>query len=287
MAPGNKKKSDDLVLAGHHLVGLFGLLVVMLGIAFTLGYLLGRNQDDGQVRAAAGFGPREIPASRSRETNETPSKINSLSSRGISAAGASSAPSPTNSQKRATSRRNPLVNSSDGPGSPPDWDFYHSGEPAKPVDRLTETSVPVPPPAKLAEPPNAPADLRVNAGGQPRSATHPVPAPARASTRPASLPPSVGSAKMAQPATTPPTISSVSKLIPRGATVLQVAAVVRQADALRLAQVLQKKKFPAFVVTPDTDRFFRVQVGPYRDAQTVKAVRQKLEQQGYNSIVKR
>jgi cell division septation protein DedD len=40
-------------------------------------------------------------------------------------------------------------------------------------------------------------------------------------------------------------------------------------------------------VTPDTDRFFRVQVGPYRDAQTVKAVRQKLEQQGYNSIVKR
>ncbi len=287
MAPGNKKKSDDLVLAGHHLVGLFGLLVVMLGIAFTLGYLLGRNQDDGQVRAAAGFESREIPASRSTEKTNTPSKINSLSSRGVSAAGASSALSPTNSLTRATSRRNPLVNSSDGPGSPPDWDFYHSGEPAKPVDRLTETSAPVAPPAKLAQPPNPPVDLRVNAGGQPRAATHPVPVPGRASTRPASLPPSVGSAKMAQPAITPPTISSVSKLIPRGATVLQVAAVVRQSDALRLAQALVKKKFPAFVVTPDTDRFYRVQVGPYRDAQTVKAARQKLEQEGYNSIVKR
>ena len=42
-----------------------------------------------------------------------------------------------------------------------------------------------------------------------------------------------------------------------------------------------------FVVTPNTDRFYRVQVGPYRDAQTVKAARHKLEQQGYNSIVKR
>ena len=46
-----------------------------------------------------------------------------------------------------------------------------------------------------------------------------------------------------------------SPLIPRGATVLQVAALVRQADALALAQALQQKKFPAFVLTPGADHF--------------------------------
>jgi cell division septation protein DedD len=284
VARGNKKSSDELVVGGHHLLGLFGLLVVMLGIAFTLGYLLGRNQDDVQVRAPAGLGSLEIPASRSRETNDPPPKIKPLSSRGVSAAGAASAASSTSSQTRATSRRNPLGNSPDVPDSPPDWDFYHSGEPAKPVDRLTETSTPVPPPAKPAEPVRLPGGLRPDAGAQPRAAMHSVPVPARSPTHLASLPPSVGGAKMAQPAGTP---SAVSKLIPHGATVLQVAAVVRQSDARTLAQALQKKKFPVFVVTPDTDRFYRVQIGPYRDKQSVNAARQKLEQLGFKSIVKR
>ena len=52
---------------------------------------------------------------------------------------------------------------------------------------------------------------------------------------------------------------------------LQVAALVREADALALAQALQQKKFPAFVLTPGDDHFYRVQVGPYADA----AVRQR------------
>lgn len=75
--------------------------------------------------------------------------------------------------------------------------------------------------------------------------------------------------------------------IPRGSTVLQVAAVVRQADAAALAQALQKKKFPAFVTPPDADHLYRVQVGPYVDTQLANAVRQKLEEQGFKISVKR
>ncbi len=75
--------------------------------------------------------------------------------------------------------------------------------------------------------------------------------------------------------------------IPRGSTVLQVAAVVRQADAAALAQALQKKKFPAFVTPPDADHFYRVEVGPYVDAQLANAARQKLEEQGFKISVKR
>ena len=75
--------------------------------------------------------------------------------------------------------------------------------------------------------------------------------------------------------------------IPPGATVLQVAALARQADALALAQALQQKKFPAFVLTPGADHFYRVQVGPYADAQSANLARQKLESQGFKAITRR
>jgi cell division septation protein DedD len=87
-----------------------------------------------------------------------------------------------------------------------------------------------------------------------------------------------GSFRPGVPLNTPP--------IPAGATVLQVAALVREADALALAQALQQKKFPAFVLTPGDDHFYRVQVGPYGDAQAA-AARHALESQGFKSIVKR
>jgi len=50
---------------------------------------------------------------------------------------------------------------------------------------------------------------------------------------------------------------------------------------------LQQKKFPAFVITPGNDSFYRVQVGPYKNARAAAAARQDLESQGFKSIVKR
>ncbi len=75
--------------------------------------------------------------------------------------------------------------------------------------------------------------------------------------------------------------------IPAGATVLQVAALVHEADALAMAEALQQKKFPAFVLTPGDDHFYRVQVGPYADAKSANAARQGLEKQGFKSIIRR
>ena len=45
---------------------------------------------------------------------------------------------------------------------------------------------------------------------------------------------------------------------------IQVAAVQSQTDALALAQALQLKKFPAFVIPPGADKFYRVQSGTLR-----------------------
>ena len=99
--------------------------------------------------------------------------------------------------------------------------------------------------------------------------TNPAPQPAK----------NGGSFRPGVPLNTPP--------IPAGATVLQVAALVREADALALAQALQQKKLPAFVLTPGDDHFYRVQVGPYGDAQSATAARHALETQGFKSIIKR
>ena len=66
-----------------------------------------------------------------------------------------------------------------------------------------------------------------------------------------------------------------------------VAAVRRETDALALAQSLQQKKFPAFVITPSADKYFCVQVGPYPDTQSASNARHDLEVNGFKSIVKR
>ena len=66
-----------------------------------------------------------------------------------------------------------------------------------------------------------------------------------------------------------------------------VAAVQPESGAMALAQSLQQKKFPAFVITSSADKYFRVQVGPYADTQSATDARHDLEADGFKSIVKR
>src|SRR4029077_6111856 len=56
MASGNRR-GRDWVLGGRQLAGIFMLLVVLFGMVFTLGYLLGRHQYDAQLQAAASILP--------------------------------------------------------------------------------------------------------------------------------------------------------------------------------------------------------------------------------------
>jgi cell division septation protein DedD len=67
---------------------------------------------------------------------------------------------------------------------------------------------------------------------------------------------------------------------------LQVAAFTREADALDLATRLQKKKFPAFVLSPQADKYYRVQVGPYTDQKAADAAKKGLEGAGFKAIVR-
>jgi DedD protein len=64
MASGGKRGSaGERVLEGRHVIGLFMLMLLFSGLFFTLGFVMGRNQYDGQVRAATdlhGFTDTEV-----------------------------------------------------------------------------------------------------------------------------------------------------------------------------------------------------------------------------------
>lgn len=212
MANGAPKKGGgggrEMVMESRHLLGVFLGIVVLCGVFFTLGYVMGRTQYDTSVRAATASRPK--PAAELVPATDT--KPNT--------------PVPTSS----------------------DWNFYRAGE------------------AK-----SAPAPLK------------PEPVPTK---------PSTISSASAKPAAKPASIGKSSRLnkpplIPRGAVVLQVAALTRENDALALADALQQKEYPAFVLGPAGDNLYRVQVGPFADSGSADRARRSLERDGFKAITKR
>jgi DedD protein len=153
----------------------------------------------------------------------------------------------------------------------------------------------IPAPAKAKEPPASPSsgewDFYAN-----KSDDHLQPSP------PA---PKASSASAASPASVPvaeqPAVERSGKRDRRPAEparfvpprmfgktiVLQVAAVTHQSDALAVADALQRKRFPSFVVAPSSDNFYRVQVGPYPDERAADSARNALSRAGFKAIVKR
>jgi DedD protein len=218
MASKEKKSGGDFILESRHLVGLFLLLVVIFGVVFTLGYLLGRSQYDYKVRAAVGAPPD------------------------------SDAPAATSAAK---SKTRPESEDAQVPKKNSDWDFYHSADPQASADHLQ------------------PSPKSVSASAPLAAAPKPAPVPSK-------------TAKPAKPST-----GTGDPLIPKGTIMLQVAAVLHQDDALALAQALQQKRFPAFVIPPGADKLYRVQVGPYQDNQSASNARKELEAKGFKSIIKR
>jgi cell division septation protein DedD len=221
MASGSRS-AGERVLEGKHVIGLFLLMLLFSGVFFTLGYVMGRNQYDSQVRAetpkpgttAPAYVPKSDPA---------PKKL---------------------VDPPATDAETDSATSEKG------WDFAHTGTPAKPEPRLD----PVPKSAPAAPPPTSkPLNAKMKAE-QPLLA-----------------------GKGSRPNVTPP-------LVPAGSFLLQVAALTKQDDALAIASSLQKGHFVAYVVPPQTDKFFRVQVGPFRDQKTADAAKKGLESAGYKAF---
>ena len=218
---GNRGGAGDRVLESRHVIGLFMLMLVFSGVFFALGYVMGRNQYDGQVRAAGN--PRATPDPVvSPKQEATPKRSKNTSA----VASAPETPSDENSQ----------------PSS--DWGFYNAGKTA-PDDRLKPAS-------------------------QPMNSTAAPAASNKTTARTVNVSP-----KSASPSAAP-----------AGNYTLQVAALRKEGDAHAVATSLLKKKFPAFVVSPQSDKYFHVQVGPYSDAKSAESAKKGLENAGFKAIVK-
>ncbi|MFQ5926271.1 MAG: SPOR domain-containing protein [Terriglobia bacterium] len=184
MAKG-KGGAYEMVLETRHLVGVFFGVVVLCAVFFTLGFVLGRDQERAAAHAA------EL-------------KSRSAAKRTPSAAEMPSSPSPT------------------------DLGFYDRVGTAKP------------------------------AAASPGSNLKPSPSPSSSAVPSAAAP-----------------------------ILLQVAAVTQKDDAERLQRELRRLGFPAVIVPPTSDRFYRVQVGPFADPELAVAAERRLEAQGFHVIVKR
>ncbi|HXJ04475.1 MAG TPA: SPOR domain-containing protein [Candidatus Acidoferrum sp.] len=110
MASGGKRGGGERVLEGRHVIGLFMLMLLFSGLFFTLGYVMGRDQYDGQVRAATNL--RGSPDRDILPKSEV-------------------APKPS-SRKTA-----PVTQPDAAAPSSSDWEFYHAGDSNKSDDRLT------------------------------------------------------------------------------------------------------------------------------------------------------
>ena len=205
MARNGTRGGGERVLESRHLVGLFLGVVLLCGVFFTLGYVMGRNQFGGSVHAAESVS-RNAPSAKYRETDQP-----------------------------ATIPENPF--------------------PDKEANAHLRSDSPAKSPATSNAPP------------KPNVAT---PAPTSKSAVP--------DAKPAQRYQAP--------VPPKPGILLQVAALRRQSDALEMAEAIQQKKLPGFVVTPGPDNFYRVQVGPYPDMAAAEAAKRALEQFGFKPIIK-
>jgi|SRR5215469_16816701 len=222
MAAGKRSGAGERVLEGRHVIGLFFLMLLFSGVFFTLGYVMGRNQLEEQVRAAGTRGSDSVLPLK----QETPAK-------------------PGKSPVTAPEKPEPSTDPSATPPSS-EWEFYRAGEKGQPNEHLK---------------PSAPA-------GVPATSLKAVTTNAKA------------------PAPPPAAAKSLAAGIPKGSYLLQVAAVRSEGDALSLAGELRKKKFPAFVQTPQGDKYYRVQVGPYSDQKAMQTAKKGLETAGFKAIIK-
>jgi cell division septation protein DedD len=218
---GIRGGAGERVLESRHVIGLFMLMLLFSGVFFTLGYVMGRNEYDGSVRAATDFF-RKPSISVPPKADVNPKRTNNPAP----ATAPTDTPAPPNS----------------------DWEFYHAGDKKKTEDHLKPVAVAAAPAKKSSPVPVRSAAPSRNSGGSTKTPNAP--------------------------------------LVPGGSYTLQVAALTKEADAMELASRLQKKKFPAFVLSPQGDKYYRVQVGPYADPKAAEAARKGLEDAGFKAIVK-
>ncbi|MHB8487286.1 MAG: SPOR domain-containing protein [Candidatus Acidiferrales bacterium] len=157
------------------------------------------------------------------------------------------------------------------PQASPEWDFYAKKKTAEVPLKAARRGEP----ARLGG--SAPASSHA-AESAPSSFARavPTPTPVRRESAPA----------ISRPASAVPARFRAPRMS-KNAVVLQVGALRSESDALAMADALQAKGFPSFVVNPTTDGFYRVQVGPFDSQAIGDKAKQSLQHAGFKAIYRR
>ena len=59
---------------------------------------------------------------------------------------------------------------------------------------------------------------------------------------------------------------------------------MKKDDAVAIANGLQKKHFAVFIQPPQKDKYYRVQVGPFKDQKSAEAAKKGLEGEGFKAF---
>lgn len=225
MASGGRRTAGDRVLESKHVIGLFLLMLLFSGVFFSLGYVMGKNQGEGQVNASGSFSTRPDRLAVQPKPDPAPKK--------------SAEPATANAEA------DPAIAS-----AKPDWDALRSSESHKSEPHLEAAS---------KNPDTPPIEKPLNS--KTKVQAQPVSVPVKSSKSAAAVP-----------------------VIPNGAYMLQVAALLKQDDALAVAGSLQKKHYLCYVQAPQKDKYYRVQVGPFKDRKAADMAKLGLENEGFKAF---
>ena len=166
---------------------------------------------------------------------------------------------------------------SPAPGESSAADGPQASAEVAPQSSVSPPLTPVPSAAKPL--PGAPLEQKAEVTRAPGNGEVPGNAAVLSSpTRPTSIHPTPAPAEMGAPV---PVSGSGS-----GSVMVQIAAVVRPADAEMLAKALRANGYPAVVRTEPQDKFLHVQIGPFATRDAAKATRTQLQAAGYNAFLK-
>jgi septal ring-binding cell division protein DamX len=142
-----KSSAAERVLEGRHVIGLFFLMLLFSGVFFTLGYVMGRNQLDAQVRASGTHG------------NDTLLPVK-----------AEPSPKPNKSPVSTPGNSDSATDVATPPSS--EWEFYRAGDKNSSSDHLKPAPAAPAPQAKTI---TASAKSAASSPGRSATATSAIP----------------------------------------------------------------------------------------------------------------
>jgi DedD protein len=169
----------------------------------------------------------------------------------------------------------PVVSAAELPAASPDSSISKPA-PGSPATRAASTSVTIP--ADNAAQTTASDDASINPAPE---TTQPAPALTRVKAVAADFRPEPTIKPTLKPAATGSTAAATP-----GAAIVQVAAVSHQEDADVLVNALKHRGYNVAIHHEPQDKLLHVQIGPFPTKKDADAMKQRLQTDGYNAIVK-